>query len=99
MAPPLFRDIGFPINKPEHWQEETEEGDNQSLEKITSRELTNRKLIPKVLFQIKLKPEVQPRDWTDVEKVIQIHKQLKKLLTWILDKHFSLGQYHGQKWE
>ncbi|MBW0462909.1 hypothetical protein O181_002624 [Austropuccinia psidii MF-1] len=50
------------------------------------KEITNRGLLTKVLFQKKFKPEAQTGDWTDAEQVMQIHKLLKDLFTRSMEK-------------
>ncbi|MBW0589709.1 hypothetical protein O181_129424 [Austropuccinia psidii MF-1] len=77
-------------------QEQTEEEENQSLDQMTSKGLTNRECVPKVLLQIKLNPEVQPRDWTDAEKIIEVQKLMKDLhLVWT--QKCSVEKNHGKK--
>ncbi|MBW0561908.1 hypothetical protein O181_101623 [Austropuccinia psidii MF-1] len=84
MKNPILGVLGFPRNQPENWPRYRGRY-NQSLDQMTSKELTNRELLHKGLFQIKFHPKFEPWIFTDAEKVIKIHQLLKYLFPWSMD--------------
>ncbi|MBW0481366.1 hypothetical protein O181_021081 [Austropuccinia psidii MF-1] len=53
-----------------------------------------REIIPTFLFTLKLKQNLEPEDWKDMDQVHQLHQLLKDLFQWCMDnKSFNLESH------